>query len=148
VVVVVEIAGVDTVLTTTRPTSTTLRVSTTDYSAFPATIGIAYEFSYEFSTIYRRKQDGSSDTRGRLQLSRAILHYRRSRAFDVEVTPEGRPTRTKPFTADAVQDGEFSFPIQTRNTTTTIVVTNDTPFPSVLTGLDWEGNLVNRSRRV
>ena len=85
---------------------------------------------------------------GRLQLSRAKLHYKGSREFDVEVTPTGRAKRTYSFSETSAEDGEFPFQIATRNTTALIEIVNDSPFPSCITGLDWEGTLVNRSRRI
>jgi hypothetical protein len=129
----------------TRPAATT--VSGT-FSGVAVWFGVTYGFEYTFSPLYPRKGEGEAETRGRLQLSRGVLHYRGSQAFNVNTTPAGRPTRTKVFTAAAAEDGEFPFPIQSRNTTVTITVTNDTHLPSVLTGLDWEGQYVTRSRRL
>jgi hypothetical protein len=137
------------VIATSRPSATTVATTAdVNLSASSATIGVRYDFSYTLSTIYPRDKDGKADTRGRLQLSRAVLRYRDSREFDVQVTPTGRTQRTYAFAETSAEDGELRFPIQTRNTDASITIVNDSPFPSVITGLDWEGTLVNRSRRI
>lgn len=132
----------------TRPSATTVLLPDVDLSGVTVTIGISYEFLYRFSTLYPRNQQGGADTRGTLQLRNARLRYRDSQHFDVGVTPVGRTERTYGFDEDATQDGNFRFPIITRNEDATIEVTNDSHHPSVITGLDWEGELVNRSRRI
>lgn len=136
------------ILTTTRPSTTTVMVADEDLSGVSVTIGIAYEFRYTFSTLYPRSREGQADTRGRLQLRNGRLRYSRSVQFNVEVTPEGRAVRTVPFAASEIESGNFRFPIITRNEGTTIEVVNSSPFPCIITGLDWEGLLVNRSRRI
>jgi hypothetical protein len=145
--VVVVVNGA--VVSTTRPTATTVATTAdVDLSASDATIGVRYDFRYTLSDLYPRDREGRADTRGRLQLSRARLHYKDSREFDVEVTPTGRATRTYAFAETSAQDGEFPFQIGTRNTTALIEFVNDSPFQCILAGLDWEGTLVNRSRRI
>jgi hypothetical protein len=145
--VVVVVNGA--VVATSRPSATTVATTAdVDLSASDATIGVRYDFRYTLSDLYPRDRDGQADTRGRLQLSRARLHYKGSREFDVEVTPTGRAKRTYSFSETSEQDGEFPFQIGTRNTTALIEIVNDSPFPCAITGLDWEGTLVNRSRRI
>jgi hypothetical protein len=145
--VVVVVNGA--VVATSRPSATSVATTAdVDLSASDAIIGVRYDFRYTLSDLYPRDREGKADTRGRLQLSRARLHYKDSREFDVEVTPDGRAKRTYSFSETSAEDGEFPFQIGTRNTTALIEFVNDSPFPSVLTGLDWEGTLVNRSRRI
>ena len=145
--VVVVVNGA--VVATSRPTATTVATTAdVNLSASDATIGVRYDFRYTLSTLFPRSREGKADTMGRLQLSRAKLHYKGSREFDVEVTPTGRAKRTYSFSETSAEDGEFPFQIATRNTTALIEIVNDSPFPSCITGLDWEGTLVNRSRRI
>jgi uncharacterized protein YcnI len=145
--VVVVVNGA--VVATTRGSATTVETTAdVNLSASSATIGVRYDFRYTLSTLHPRSREGKADTRGRLQLSRALLRYKDSREFDVEVTPTGRAKRTYSFAETSAQDGEFPFQIGTRNTTALIEFVNDSPFQCILTGLDWEGTLVNRSRRI
>jgi hypothetical protein len=150
VVVILNLIGSgDTIIPTTRPSPTTVRsVDTVDYSEYPAVIGISYDFSATLSTLYKRDQNGKAETRGRTQVRSITPAYGDTKAFSVEVTPQGRATRTTAVAFAAATDDEKRVPVLTENEQATIVLKNTTPFESRITGLDWEGFYHTRSQRV
>jgi hypothetical protein len=114
--------------------------------------GILYTSEYEFSQFYQRDAQGKvADQDGRLQLLSMALNYNGASYFRVEVSCEGRPTRTYPFTGRIVSDpdnltgalaldsGKFSFPIMSRNDRVSIKIINDTWQPSSFSSAKWRG---------
>ncbi len=143
----VQVVVDDVVLTTTRPSATTVR-ATGDYSADDATIGIRYDFVAILSPLYKRDQQGTAETRGRTQVRSITPAYGATRAFTVEVTPAARTLRSTAFAATAETDGEVRVPVLAENEQVTLTLKNITPFASRITGLDWEGFYHTRSQRV
>jgi hypothetical protein len=137
------------VLSTTRPTATTVR-ATGDYSAIAVTIGVRYSFTAELSTLYIRKDDEmeTPETRGRLQLRSVTLAHVASRDFTVSVTADSRAARSVTFDEAAETDGDYRVPVLTENKQARIIITNATPNPSRFSGLDWEGFYTARGQRV
>lgn len=145
--VVVPVAGVDTVIATTRPTPTTVR-ATGNYSASAATIGISYAFEAVLSTLYMRDREGKAETRGRTQVRSITPAFGDTTSFSVEVVNDGRAPRITSISFVGVTDGEKRVPVQAENEQALITIKNTTPFPSRITGLDWEGFYHTRSQRV
>lgn len=123
-----------------------------DLSSAAVRFGTLFTSTYEFSQFYQRDQDGRvADQDGRLQLLSMALSYNEASYFRVEVTCEGRPTRSYPFTGRIVSDpdniigtlaldsGKFSFPIMSRNDRVSIKIVNDTWQPSSFSSAKWRG---------
>jgi hypothetical protein len=98
---------------------------------------------------------------GRFQVRKGNLTYDNSVSFKVRVTPEGRPERTYPFEsrtlntsgftlgqAQTLKDGIFKFPVKSKGSTTTIRITNDTPFPCSLLTMEYEATYYSRFKQV
>jgi hypothetical protein len=145
VVQVVDAAG--NVLTTSRPSATTVK-ATGDYTAQTVTIGLQYLFEVDPSTLYMRDRDGVAETRGRTQVRSITLTYSRTRGFTVTVTPTGRTAKTYTVSKATETEGELRVPVQAENEQVSITITNATPFPTRLTGLDWEFLYTARGQRV
>lgn len=120
-------------------------------------VGKGYEFLYEFSTLYLR-QNNKVDELARLQLRNMTVNFSDTAYFSAEVTPEGRDTYTYVYSGKTLgttsatigtvtfSDGQFRFPINTKNLRTSIVVKNDKPVNCLLTSADWEALFVKRTR--
>jgi hypothetical protein len=145
VVQVIDASG--NLLTTTRPSATTVK-ATGDYTAQNVTIGLKFTFEVDLSTIYMRDREGTSETRGRTQVRSLKVSYSDSRDFTVTVTNDGRAAKTYTLDVAAATEGELRVPVLSENKQTAIVITNATPNPSRITGLDWEGFYTARGQRV
>lgn len=147
--IVVQNASTGALLTTSRPSATTV-AAVGDFSAITVYIGITYTFSHTLSTLFQRVPAGGNKERvilnGRLQLSRLKVHYEDSRNFTVTVTPLSRTARAYSLAATVDTDGTLSVPVLCRNTDVSIVITNATPTACRITDLEWEGNHYSRSR--
>jgi hypothetical protein len=131
-----------TVLTATRPTATTVRV-TGDYSATAVTIGLRYEFKGELSTIYLRNADYTgipkADSRKRLQLQRVRFTHEDSYKYDVLVQGTERSQATYPFSSSSADSSDHSAPVLSNNELVTISIQSLYPLPVWITGMEWEG---------
>lgn len=88
---------------------------------------------------------------GRLQLRRVALSYVASGYFRVEVKPEGRDISTYIMNGKVIGtgrtdvgripivSGNFGFPIQSKNTTVTVTIVNDSFLPCSFMSAAWEG---------
>jgi hypothetical protein len=125
--------------------------------------GRKYQFRYTLSPITVKAQGnqprGRSFNEGRLQLRKISFQYADSGFFQVNVTPRGRQQYNYKFTgkvlgasailgAVSLPTGEFSVPIMSVNTTTSIEIINDSPLPCSILSADWEGFYVTRSQSV
>lgn len=129
-------------------------------------IGSAFDAVYELSTFYMKqgKQGGPqvSDTLSRLMVRRMELVHEDTSRFTVEVTPEGRSTRSTPFPSAAYvatqqyagfypykpEDGVFRFSVNTKNIGTKIVIKDTSPYPINLLSATWEAQYVRHSKGV
>lgn len=129
-------------------------------SAQPMRCGVPYGSVYEFSPFFKRGQDGKlADQDGRLQLLSMSVSYAKAAYFRVEVTCEGRPTRTYPFTGRVVSDpdnvlgaialdsGRFSFPLLSRSDRVKVRIVNDSWLPSSFVSAKWRGTWNPASRQ-
>jgi hypothetical protein len=137
-------------IATTQPDAVT--VTTTgaagDLTALDVVIGVPFQFRYEPTRIYPRKQrEGRevADTNGRLRLSYLTVFSEGGADFTVSITPQGRSAYTYTNAAGLTQ---FRVPVQTRNDEASIVITHDDPTPCCLTALEWEGKFSARSRGI
>lgn len=147
VVMVVDKAD-GTVLSTTRPTSTSVR-ATGDHSSKNVRVGVQYTFLHQFSPVYLRLGDYSQpETQGRYQLRYLDLDYRKSTDFTVLVTPVGRSAYSKTFTSATPATGTLRVPIQSRGEDTVIAIQNSTPGGCRFVSADFEGFIHTRGRRL
>ena len=125
-------------------------------------IGEKYTSSFTLSkpTLKEQSEGGGSGSvaSGRYQIRNGTLTFDNSVSFKIEVTPEGRSTRTHVFdsrksgsfvvgAAPTVADGTFKFPVQSKGETTSIKLINDTPFPSSFLTVEYEALYYARSQR-
>ena len=124
-------------------------------------VGYPYTMSYTFSTQFKRTQGlgGSllTDTSGRLQLRQMKVLYENTGRFTVSTISHGI-THSYAFTGQplgllnlgvsSLETGVFSFPIQSKNDRVSVVLTNDTPYPSAFQSAEWTGYYTTKSRRI
>jgi hypothetical protein len=123
--------------------------------------GYKYTSVYEFSEFFQRSQDGKQVTQdGRIQLLSLAVNYASSAYFKVEVTAEGRPTRSYPFNGREVTSqnniaglivldtGKFSFPIMSRADRAKIRLVSDSWSPCGFISAEWRGTFNPASRQV
>jgi hypothetical protein len=136
-----------TVLTTTRPTATTV-AATGDYSATAVTIGLRYEFRGQLSTIYLRNADYTgiprADSRKRLQLQRVRFTHEDTYKYDVLVQGSERSEVTYAFSSSSADSGDHSAPVLSNNELVTIKLKSLYPLPVWITGMEWEGQFKAR----
>jgi hypothetical protein len=132
-----------------------------DYSAYPCWIGAPYTMEYTFSPQYIKDQTEVTVTDGRLMLQRMSLNFARTAPFKVKVTPKSLNTSeydnthnvrvgdTEAVVGDIyLTTGSFTFPIMAQNTMVDIKIISDSYFPVQIQNAEWEGQYVNRTRRV
>ncbi|WP_018868277.1 MULTISPECIES: hypothetical protein [unclassified Thioalkalivibrio] len=134
-----------------------------DWVDQPFFIGKPYEFRYRFShlTIKEEAPGGGQMTigEGRLQIRKMNLLFNRTGYFRAEVTPFNRDTYTYVMSrvlgsannmvnTISVEEGNFTFPVASKNDKVTIEIVNDTYLPSWLLSAEWEAYYTIRSRRI
>ena len=115
-------------------------------------VGEKYTFEYQFSQQYLQYSSAQSKTavkEGRLQIRNWTVTYDNTGHFQVEVTPKARATSTKTFTGAIVgvgtvnginlEDGDYTFPIMSRNEGLVVKLTNSEYLPSSFINAEWQG---------
>ena len=139
------------VIASTTATPTTLTV-VGDFSTFPSIVGKGYRKSVELSPPFVTNESGQP-VQGTLQLRTLDILFENTVTFDVIITPRGRPAKTRRFSSNRygsavfgkqnIQEyGKFNVQIRGDSNDTSIVIINDTPFPSLLTNLEFQGTFV------
>lgn len=115
-------------------------------------IGEKYIFEYQFSQQYLRTQSNTTGTRsaikeGRLQIKNWNVSYNDTGFFTTSVTPVGRSTSTNTFTGTVIdsgtvngvnlEDGDFTFAVQSRNDKLIVKLGNDSHLPSNFVNAEW-----------
>ena len=146
-------------ITLASQTGTTLTVSG-DITGFNYFIGEQYEFAYTFSQQYLalgQNQQGSRTRirEGRLQIRNWTVSFNDTGFFTSEVTPIGRSTSSSTFTGTIVgtglagtvnlEDGDFTFAVQSRNENLTIELKNNSHLPCNFVNAEWEGYYVSQA---
>ena len=123
-----------------------------DYSAEKFFIGEQYTFTYQFSQQYLRTQSNTTGTRssiseGRLQIKNWRVSYNDTGYFTTSVTPVGRSESTSTFTGTIVdsgtvngvnlEDGHFTFAVQSRNDKLVVKLINTSHLPSNFVNAEW-----------
>lgn len=132
-------------LSSTRPAANQIRAYG-DLTGIPLWIGVLYDFRYEPARIYYRPEGGPPETRGRLQLRYVDLHLAAEGVPTIHLSLEGRGISD--LVGMPVRDGRLHFGVHSQNTQASIEVSDRSPLPLALTGLDWEGHFTQRNRRL
>lgn len=133
-----------------------------DKQTWPIWFGFTFESRYRFSTFFVRQQNGAGGTitvqQGRLQVTDMTLAFSKTAFFTVEVTPEGRATRTYTYTGRTlgeadnlmgvvpIEEGKKSIPILSRNDRVIIDIVNNSWMPSAFVNVIWNGKHSARSK--
>ena len=130
-----------------------------DKTATKFFVGEKYTFQYQFSQQYIETTSGQSRTavkEGRLQIRNWTVTYDNTGHFQVEVTPKNRTTTTETFTGAIVgagtvngvnlEDGDYTFPIMSRNEGLVVKLTNSEYLPSNFINAEWQGYFNQQSR--
>ena len=115
-------------------------------------VGEKYTFEYQFSQQYIQYGQAQSQTavkEGRLQIRNWTITYDNTGHFRVEVTPKSRSTVSETFTGAIVgvgtvnginlEDGDYTFPIMSRNEGLVVKLINDEYLPSAFINAEWQG---------
>ena len=150
-------AGRDITLASQTGTSLTVAGDITGFNYF---IGEQYEFSYTFSQQYLALGTNTQGSRtrireGRLQIRNWTVSFNDTGFFQSEVTPVGRSTSSSTFTGTIVgtglagtvnlEDGDFTFSVQSRNENLTIELKNNSHLPCNFVNAEWEGYYVSQA---
>ena len=146
-------------ITLASQTGTTLTVSG-DITGFNYFIGEQYEFIYTFSQQYLALGTNTDGSRtrireGRLQIRNWTVSFNDTGFFQSSVTPVGREPSVSTFTGTIVgtglagtvnlEDGDFTFAVQSRNENLTITLTNNSHLPCNFVNAEWEGYYVSQA---
>jgi len=123
-----------------------------DHSANPVIFGFTYTTRIRLSKQFRRDgQTGQVDLQGSTKIKRIKWFYQNSGAFKVEVTADGRATKTYEYTGANVglmnsilgvitlSDGTFSHRVKSQSDTVVIELVNDNVTPFTITAASWTG---------
>ena len=124
-----------------------------DYTAEKFFIGEVYTFEYQFSQQYLQTQSNVSGTRsaikdGRLQIRNWTVSFNDTGFFKTSVIPKGRDESVTTFTGAIVssatvngvnlEDGDYTFAVQSRNDQLTVKLSNDSHLPSNFINAEWQ----------
>ena len=125
-------------------------------------IGEQYEFKFQFSQQFIQVADtqGSriSVKEGRLQIRNWNVSFNDTGFFTTEVKPVGRDVSTTTYTGTItgtgllgtvnLEDGDYTFAVQSENDKLTVTIKNDSHLPSNFINASWQGYYVTASSRV
>jgi len=146
-------------ITLASQTGSTITVSG-DITGFNYFIGEQYEFTYTFSQQYLALGQNTTGSRtrireGRLQIRNWTVSFNDTGFFQSSVTPVGRDPSVATFTGTIVgtglagsvnlEDGDFTFAVQSRNENLTITLTNNSHLPCNFVNAEWEGYYVSQA---
>ena len=148
-------------ISTVSQSGTTI-VVTGDITAQNYFIGEQYEFSFLFSQQFIQVADSQgsriSVKEGRLQIRNWSVSFNDTGYFTAEVQPVGRSISTTTYTGTItgsgllgtvnLDDGDFTFAVQSENDKLTVTIKNDSHLPSNFINASWQGYYVTASQRV
>ena len=125
-------------------------------------LGEQYEFKFTFSQQFIQIADtqGSriSVKEGRLQIRNWNVSFNDTGYFTTEVKPVGRDISTTTYTGTItgtgllgtvnLEDGDYTFAVQSENDKLTVTIKNDSHLPSNFINASWQGYYVTASTRV
>lgn len=141
------------IVPSTRPGISQVAVANVPNTPADFYIGVLYTMRYRFSTIMKRavNRSGQSivDARGRLILRYLKLRLHDAVALVAAVTLDGRAARNYTYTNPTPsKPTEFKFPVQGRNTTAVIEITDTSPGTLSIDAAEWDGTHVVTTTRV
>ena len=125
-------------------------------------VGEQYEFKFVFSQQFIQVADtqGSriSVKEGRLQIRNWNVSFNDTGYFTTEVKPIGRDISSTTYTGTItgtgllgtvnLEDGDYTFAVQSENDKLTVTIKNDSHLPSNFINASWQGYYVTASQRV
>ena len=137
-------------------------VVTGDITAQNYFVGEQYEFKFVFSQQFIQVADtqGSriSVKEGRLQIRNWNVSFNDTGFFTTEVKPVGRDISETTYTGTItgtgllgtvnLEDGDYTFAVQSENDKLTVTIKNDSHLPSNFINASWQGYYVTASQRV
>jgi hypothetical protein len=137
-------------------------VVTGDITAQNYFVGEQYEFKFVFSQQFIQVADtqGSriSVKEGRLQIRNWNVSFNDTGYFTTEVKPVGRDISKTTYTGTItgtgllgtvnLEDGDYTFAVQSENDKLTVTIKNDSHLPSNFINASWQGYYVTASQRV
>jgi hypothetical protein len=153
IVTVVERANGEVIATleSTRTGTSTIAtsLSTADYSAVDAYVGLLYDSEYTFSELHLREEDGFGRRDGRLTIRDINVAYQDTMDLDININPLNSCDITYAIDSSASgTDGEKYVPVGqlTSDVTITLKSTGHNPFTALSAW--WDGMYHNRARKV
>lgn len=131
-----------------------------DITSQNLTVGLSYEWKYEFSTFFFKQQKGSGDVvvlDGRVQLRYVTVEYHNSAYFQTHVLLPGRDEFVTTFNGRVAGDfqnvlgtqsfasGKYRIPVMGRNDEVRCWLTNDSPYPHAFGSAEWQGIISPKS---
>ncbi len=122
----------------------------------PVYMGRDYRMSVRHSRPYVRDRDDEPIIDGRLLLAKLTVNHRNSGYYTVRIEQDGkgdRVTRLAPYRTGVAllgaleidDTGELTAWVRGGADSTRVLVENDSPLPSVITGLEWAGEFTRRT---
>ena len=150
------------IATVSQTVGGTTIVITGDITSQNYFIGEQYEFKFQFSQQFIQVADtqGSriSVKEGRLQIRNWNVSFNDTGFFTTEVKPVGRDVSTTTYTGTItgtgllgtvnLEDGDYTFAVQSENDKLTVTIKNDSHLPSNFINASWQGYYVTASSRV
>lgn len=118
---------------------------TGDYTSEEFYIGHTYTMTYTFP-LNPMYDDSGAILSGRSQYRVGVLDYEESMAFSVTVNNHQGTSYTYDFSETALDEGQFRFPIRSRNKDATVSITSDSALPCKINAGEFEIEYENRSR--
>lgn len=141
------------IVPSTRPAINQVAVANVPNTPADFYVGVLFTMRYRFSTIMKRSTDRSGqsiiDARGRL-----IVRYLKLRLHDAvslvaSVLLDGRSVLNYSYTNSTPdRPTEYKFPVQGRNTTAVIDITDTSPGTLAIDAAEWDGTHVTTTTRV
>jgi len=137
-------------------------VVTGDITAQNYFVGEQYEFKFVFSQQFIQVADSQgsriSVKEGRLQIRNWSVSFNDTGYFTTEVKPVGRDISATTYTGTItgtgllgtvnLDDGDYTFAVQSENDKLTVTIKNDSHLPSNFINASWQGYYVTASTRV
>ena len=148
-------------ITTVSQSGTSIVVSG-DITSFNYFVGEQYTFNFTFSQQFMQIADNQgsriSVKEGRLQIRNWSVSFNDTGFFTTQVIPVGRDTSNTTFTGTItgtgllgtvnLEDGDYTFAVQSENDKLTIKLLNDSHLPSNFINANWEGYYVSPAQRI
>jgi len=146
----------------TQTTNTSSIVVSGDVTSTNLFIGEEYNFTFTFSQQFLQDSDASGNKisikEGRLQIRSWTINYNDTGFFTTLVQPLARSSSTTTFTGTIIgtgllgtvnlEDGDYSFAVQTENESLVVTISNNSHLPSNFINASWNGYYVSPSARI